>query len=366
MIGATSRRRRIALGAAVLGGLILSRPSFCAAAPSDAPAFGERSFHVLHVPFMDFGPVDPGPLSPGRFTVSVETAYASTFSSTWHAFTYHRQLGRSGLPFTREEADRIHRDFPGERVFFLASDLLRVGAVARVGLSPALSGSVEIVYVSHDAIHGGSSVEAFHRIFGLDQSGRTEFPGDSFDIVVQRPHREIVYDDRVPASGIGDTKATLSWRPLRASRWGFGVDAAVKAPTGRAEDENGSGSWDAGAVAFARRDGERWTIDSEAGFVVPGRWRSGARLGVAPFGRLLLGATRLFGTKTRVGASATLEQSPFRREGLGDLSHPGLEIALGVERDLSSRSAAALTLTENVPSFGDRADFGLALRLRFR
>jgi hypothetical protein len=295
---------------------------------------------------------------------TLETAYASTFSSTWHALSYHKNLGLVGQPFTSDEADSIHRDFPGDRVFFLESDLLRASLSGRAGLTRTLSVAVEIVYVSHDAVRGGAAVEAFHRAFGLPQSGRDEFPADAFDIVIQRPNGPMTFDGRAPGSGPGDATATLSWRPGRASLWSLGADAAVKAPAGRARDFNGSGSWDAGALAFARRDGARWTLDGEAGVVVPGRWHSETGLPVAWFARVLVGATRSFGARTRAGFSATFEQSPFRRDGLGDLSHPGLEIALGLERDLSSRTSAALTLTENVPSFGDRADFGLALRLR--
>ncbi|HET9796315.1 MAG TPA: DUF3187 family protein [Thermoanaerobaculia bacterium] len=331
-----------------------------------APAFGERSFHLLHVPFLDFGPADPSSPAPGEIVGRFEAAYASTFSSTWHALTFHDDPALRGRPLAAGEAAAIHAQFPGDRVFFVESDLLRVAGTARAGLTPTLSVSAEIVWISHDAIHGGSAVEAFHRAFGLDQSGRNEFPASQFAVMVQRPGGEMTFDDRSPDPGFGDTTAMLSWRPARRTLWSYGLDAAIKAPTGSSADFNGSGSWDAGALGYARRDGPRWTFDTEAGVVVPGRWRSSTGLPVAWYSRLLVGATRAFGPRTRVGASATLEESPFRRDDLGDLSHPGLEIALGVERDLSRRTSAALTLTENVPSFGDRADFGLTIRLRFR
>jgi len=356
--------RRAALALLLIGAASLARASPDGVDP--APVFGERSFHLLHVPFLDFGPADPGSPAAGRVTGRFEAAYASTFSSTWHALTFHKQFGLVGQPLTPAEAASIHAEFPEERVFFVEGDLLRLAGTARVGLGRTLSLSAEVVWISHDAIHGGNAVESFHRAFGLEQSGRNEFPPSEFAVMVQRPGREITFDDRVPESGLGDTTATLSWRPARESAWSYGVDAALKAPTGRAEDWNGSGSWDAGAVGYARRDGPRWAVDAEGSVVVPGRWDSSTELPVAWYSRLLLGATRSFGARTRVGASATFEQSPFRRDALGDLSHPGLEIALGVERDFCRGTSAALTLTENVPAFGDRADFGLALRLRFK
>jgi Protein of unknown function (DUF3187) len=331
-----------------------------------APIFGERSFHLLHIPFLDFGPADAAAPEPGNVRWTEETAYASTFSSTWHALTFHQNFGLVGKPFTRAEADEIHSEFPEDRVFFLESDLLRVSLTGRVGLTPSLSVSAELVYVSHDAIHGGSAVESFHRAFGLTQSGRDEFPADAFYVVLQRPNGDITFDDRTPASGLGDTTATFSWRPSSRGAMRFGADAAIKAPTGSSSDYNGSGSWDGGVLAFARRDGTRWTFDGEAGWIFPGRWKNAAALDTAPFARALLAATCRLGERTWVGASTTFEQSPFHSEKLGDLAHIGGEVALGIEHRFRSSWSAGLTLTENMPSLGDRADFGLALKIRVR
>jgi len=330
-----------------------------------APVFGERSLHLLHVPFLFFGPADPAAPPPGGWEMSLEAAAASTFSSTWHALTFHRDAGLAGKPFTLAEAQAIHAQYPGDAVFYVQGDLLRTSLDLRFGVSPALSLSADIAWISRDSVTLGSALESFHRIFGLDQPGRMEFPSDAFAVVLQRPGGAMTFEGRVPPDGWGDTTATLSWRPVRKSAWGFGGDVSVKAPTGNVRADLGSGSWDAGALVFARRDGPRWTIDAEAGFVAPGKWRSAAGLPVAPFARLLLGATRSFGSRTRVGATATAEQSPFRRDRLGDLSRAGVELGLGIERDFGRRGAARLTLTDGLPSLGDRADFGVALKLRY-
>ena len=356
------RARRVVRCALLLGAWAATGGA-ARGADTFAPAFGERSLHVLHVPFLAFGPADPASPAPGKGVIAIEAAYSSTFVSTWHPLSFHRDAGLLGKPFTPAEAQAIHATYPGDAVFLVESDVLRVSATPRIGISPGWSISAELVWVSHDAIHGGSAIESFHRIFGLDQPGRKEFPADAFAIVLQRPQRAMTFEGRVPASGAGDTTATLSWRPERGSAWTFGGDVAVKAPTGRARDENGSGSWDAGALAFARREGSRWTIDGELGEVVPGKWRAAAGLPVDPFGRVFVGATRSFGARTRIGASATVEQSPFWRDRIGALSHPRIEFALGVERDVGHASAR-LTLVDNLHGYG--GDFAAALRLRFR
>jgi len=281
-----------------------------AGAQAPASAFAERSLHLLHVPFLFFGPADPAAPAPGELGASLEAAVASTFSSTWHALTLHRDA--AGKSLAADEARAIHRQFPEDTVYYIESDLLRVALTPRVGLSPVLAVSAEIVWISHDAVRIGSALESVHRAFGFRQPGRREFPSDAFGVLLQRPEGALTFDDRTPPAGWGDTTATLSWRPARRSGWRFGADVAVKAPTGRAEDYCGSGSWDAGVLGFARRDGERWSWDAETGVVVPGRWRSSVGLPVAPYARLLLDATRSFGDRTRIGASATFEQSPFR------------------------------------------------------
>jgi hypothetical protein len=334
-------------------------------AQAPASAFGERSLHVLHVPFLFFGPADPASPAPGEVGASLEAAAASTFSSTWHALTFHRDPALVGKPFTVAEARAIHRQFPDDAVYYLESDLLRVALTPRVGLSSVLSLSAEIVWISHDAVRVGSTLESIHRAFGFRQPGREEFPSDAFGIVLQRPGGALTFDGRVPSDGWGDTTATLSWRPPRPSGWRFGADVAIKAPTGSAEDYGSSGSWDAGVLGFARRDGERWSLDAETGVVVPGKWRAAAGLPVAPFARVLLGATRSVGTRTRIGASATVEQSPFRRDAMGDVSRTGVEFGLGIERDFVSRGRARLTLTDSLWDLGDRADFGVTLKLAY-
>lgn len=356
--------------ALLLAGLSLAVPLVCRAQAREdnapEPAFGERSLYLLHIPFLDFGPADPRPLDPGSAVWIEKSAYASTFTSTWHALTIHRGFGLAGQPFTQAEVDKIHRDFPQDEVSLIEGDVLRESLTGRVGVTPSLSASVELVYLSHDAVHGGSTIESFHRAFGFPQSGRDELPAGSFYVLLQRPNREITFDDRTPSSGLGDTTATLSWRPAGGGALRYGVDAAFKAPTGAAADFNGSGSWDGGVLGFVERPGQRWVLGAEGGLVVPGRWKSSTGLDVSPFARVMLQASRRFGERTRIGASATFEQSPFRRDGLGDVSRIGGEIGLGVSHDFPIHWSAALTVLENIPNFGDRADFGLVLRLGYR
>jgi hypothetical protein len=326
------------------------------------PAFGQRSLYVLHVPLLDFGPADPELPQAGRIRWSLETGYANSFSHSWHAVTFHEFLGPSGTPFRRDEAERIHRDFPGETAWFVDGEVLRTSLDARIGLTATTSLSVEIPYISHRASAGDRFISGFHRLFGLSQAGRGDFPVGAFVVMTQPAGGPLGFSAETPAAGLGDAVASFGWRPAPAeSGRSFGVDVAVKAPTGRARDFNGSGGWDTGALFFLARSGAKWRVDAEASVVVPGAWKTPVAISTAPFGRALLGVTRRLGPRTRIGASLSVEQSPFHRAGLGAVSRVGAEVALGLDRDFP-RWTSRLLLTEHVAAAGDRADVGLTLR----
>jgi hypothetical protein len=87
---------------------------------------------------------------------------------------------------------------------------------------------------------------------------------------------------------------------------------------------------------------------------------------VSPFGCVFLSVARRLGRRTRLVASATYEQRPFRREALGEVWKAGMEVAVGLERDLARDVVARLTVTEHMSALGDRADVGAALGIRCR
>jgi hypothetical protein len=330
------------------------------------PGFGQRSLYVLHVPFFFFKPADTRLLERGESEWTLETAYANTFSHSWHAPKVHEDVGPAGTPFRSDEADRIHQSFPQETVWFVDGEVLRTSLEGRVGLARGFSLAVEIPYVSHDAFTLDSFIASFHRAFGLGQAGRTDFPNGSFVLMFQPSDGTMTFDGRRPRAGVGDISATFSWRAWAPrGGTGYGFDVALKAPTGSARDYNGSGSWDGGLRLLLVRPGKRWLLQGEASIAYLGSWN--APLGISPssVGRVFVGATYRLSAATRMGASVTYEQSPFRKAGLGAVSRAGMEVALGLERDLSRRLAARATVTEHMSALGDRADIGFSIRLRY-
>jgi len=332
----------------------------------ETAAFGERSLALLDLPVFHFPPADPEPIERGETRWSLSAAYGSSFSKTWHAATVHRELGRAGRPFSREEAEFIHGRFPGDAVVFIDAELLRSAIRGRVGLTETLSVSAEVPVVSFSSFTWDSAVEGFHSALGISQAGRSAFARGGHSIVLQRPGREVHFSDRGARTRLGDVSLTLSWRAPPAGSLRFGADAAIKTPTGTRADLAGSGSWDAGLLLFARLPAGRWSIGAESALVVPGAWRSFRGISTAPFGRVLLLAHCPLGRRTGVGASVAYEQSALRENGLGDASRAGMEAAIGLEWRATPRVFARLTLIENIPGLGDRADVGLALSMHVR
>ena len=323
--------------------------------------------HILHLPLLDFGAAQPSAPAPGVYQWALTSAYATTYSTTWHARRVHDDPARLGTPLSREEADYIHSAFGQDEVLFVDGEVLRASVSGRYGITPSLSVAVEVPYIVRGLTALESFVVADHRAFGIDQNGRDEFPKGRFTVMLQSPGGPMSLLDYEPDSGIGDVTATVSWRRPRSARgWTFGVDLAVKAPTGSASNANGSGGWDGGLLVFALWQKGRWTLEADGSVVVPGKWKLPVPLDPTTVGRVLGSVVYGFSARTRAGLSVTVAQSPFRDRPLSSLSHTGIEAGLGVEHDFGPRFATRLMLTDQLASAGDRADFGVILGLRYR
>lgn len=136
--------------------------------------------------------------------------------------------------------------------------------------------------------------------------------------------------------------------------------------SGSAEDFNGSGGGDGELLLFLAWKKAKWTLEADASFIVPGAWKVPVPLAPQPFARLLLSVIRDLDRRSRVGLSATFAQSPFCKRDYSALFETGFEVGLGFEYDVAPGLDARLMLLENLPNFGDRADVGEVLGLRYR
>ncbi|MGA7990293.1 MAG: DUF3187 family protein [Thermoanaerobaculia bacterium] len=329
---------------------------------------GARSVYVLDVPFLHFGSLDVSAPHPGGMTFEFGVAYGNTFSHTWHAQAIHNETGRNGLGFSRDEAETLHSRHGEDFIAFVDAEVTRLALRVTWGLTDHLSAALELPYVSFSALKLDSTAESFHRAFGLYDAERGSFPRNQYLVVRQRPFGALEYDDRQPAAGLSDVVATLRYRG-ETGGVRLSADLALKAPTGNADELRGSGSFDAGVLVGALyRFGERqrFGLRAEAGLVVPGRYRGErpVRLDVAAFGRLLAAADVRIGKRTSLSASAVWEQSPFRRDSVGDEAVTSVGLTVGLTRRFGEHVVAGLAFLENLPHSGDDTDFSFSLSIR--
>jgi hypothetical protein len=331
------------------------------------PGPGTRSLYVLDLPFLHFAPQRRMP-NAGHFEVSFETAYANTFSHSWHPKAIHEELGRLGQAFTRDEAEELHLRHGADAIFFLDAEVTRLALRGAFGFGSGVAVAIEVPWLAWSALSLDTGIENFHQLVGLGSAQREAFARSQFVLVRQKPGGALEFDDRRPENGLGDaTIALLFRRPLRPT-WRFGAELTVKLPTGSASNYRGSGSFDAGLLIDVERSlgsRDQGTLRLEIAGVIPGRFREGGplQLEVAPYLRASLLSQLRIGRSTWVSLSVTYEESPLRREATVDWASPAMEIALGLSQGLARGVRADLSLTENVPRFGDAPDIAIVLGL---
>ncbi len=334
------------------------------------PIPGTRSLYLLDVPFLHFGPQDVSAPRPGSGAVDVQISYGNTFSHSWHPQAIHNEFQRNGLAFSREEAETLHSRHTEDFIEFVDGEVTRVALRGAWGLSEHFSVAVEVPYVSYDAIHLEGAIESFHSALGLYDGQRRNFPADQYVVVRQRASGRLEFEDRMPAAGLSDVTASLRYRGRFASGLCLSGDLTVKAPTGDANAYRGSGSLDAGLLVGALYrfgDAGRWGLRAEGGFVTPGSFRGNTvtTFEVTSFARVLGAVDMRLSRDTFVSLSATWEQSPFRRDAVGDEAAASVDVTLGISRRFGGHLLASLALIENVPRFGDSTDLALAFAVRF-
>lgn len=360
------RRLSSVLGLALLLLVLLAVP-IGAQEPERAPeAPGERSLYPLSVPFLDFGPLRP----ESESGVDITLASANTFSHSWHAKAIKNEFGTLGQPFSLSEAETLHARHPQDNIFFVDADVTRLSVHASLRLAPGFSAALEIPWISFAAIRGDGFIEAFHRAFGLgDTQARLFFPRNRFQIALQSPNGALRFVDETPSSGLGDVVATTSWRGETAGGWRLAADLAFKVPTGDADQFRGSGSVDAGLLLGTSRDlgrSKRWTLRAEGGVVLPGPYRGANPLALEPsaFFRLLIAGQVRIWSRTWVSLATVAEQSPLRRQNLGNVAAASGGVILGLAQRVLGLGLLELSVTEHLPNFGDTADVTAVLRFR--
>jgi hypothetical protein len=209
-------------------------------------------------------------------------------------------------------------------------------------------------------------IEGVHRTLSIGNANRNAFPRNSETIALQNGSTEYVRD-RSGSFALGDIaisgKYELSFFEER--HIAISLSGAVELPTGNAATLNGSGSIDGGLQVLASRDIGRTTIHAALGVL---RLGSNRQLGTKAQTLVTdtVGISRLLGEKTSAIAQLTVSESPFRNIGITEFTRRTYQLSIGMQHRFGHTLMAYAALIENVLTYENSADAGLAFGIARR
>jgi hypothetical protein len=321
----------------------------------------------------DFGSprLDPSEgmsLEAGRWDARLTATEWNAWRGSWHTATYHRLLGREGLPISDEEIALIERENPQGTAYRIDLEGWRSDLSLAYGLPGGFVAGLRLPV--HDVGHPHWDVvaEAVHLALGFTTDARDVFPrGQTLVWIRGKDGARVLAREELNGSGIGDT--TL-WLGMPAGNLLGGtqrLSVVLDAPTGEKGSLRGSGGWDAGVRAFSAWQGERFAFQAAAGW----SWLdpAGSWLGIrrSNLWHLLAEGRWRAGRKVALFLQARLDSAPLAGVVDGNLADPSLVYHLGIVGEIAPETDLAFQWGQDVPEVGVGADwtFHLSIGRRF-
>jgi hypothetical protein len=148
----------------------------------------------------------------------------------------------------------------------------RLSLAWRQGLGHGAEWGFELPYLTHDGGFLDSTIEHWHKIFGLPNGGRENAPRNLIDYRYARNGVDLIRVDRA-VSGVGDVRlsAAKQLATPEASGGGFlALRASLKLPTGDGAELLGSGSTDLALwlSAASARPPDAWNLYGGGGVLM--------------------------------------------------------------------------------------------------
>jgi hypothetical protein len=219
------------------------------------------------------------------------------------------------------------------------------------------------VDVPISAIGGGfqdALVEKFHDAFGLGRNARWSLTRNSETIYLASGTMHFFRDGSSGAQ-LGDIALTTKYLLSQPSndRVAYAIACGVEVPTGSAKSLAGSGSLDGGVQILTTRKMRFGVLNASLGVLLLGPDRP---LGTKRATILTdtVGFTYLLTGATSVTVQLTTSPSPFRDSGYTELKRRSNQLSTGFEHRIGPRTSFHVAFIENLFTFENSADFGLA------
>ncbi len=206
-----------------------------------------RNQHPTQLTAMHLAPRAARAVGPGR----VDLGFGVDWTSLWL---------RPGTGLDRIELD---------------GELVRIEPSVRIGLGDGLDLEVSVPFLHSSGGGLDRFIEAWHRLFGLPQNERDQFPRNR--TFVQASRRTLagdldpVYRLDSTTLALGDIPIAIAWFPeIVGMPVRTGIRAGVEFPTGSERRGLGNGEWDASVQLLAEWDGGPVALFGWAGWTAVG------------------------------------------------------------------------------------------------
>jgi len=354
--------KRHSISTAVLLTMVLAVPVL-AGEPLDFQDLGPlrvRDQFLLGMGFLAFDPESADVLANGHWQVDLISTVTNSFAKSQ---TITDRL--------EERADRqgVTRDFlreaaaanPGKGTFYLDGETYRTAVAIRRGFGHRFQFGITLQGLQ---LTGGvldSTIEGFHRAFGLGQAGRLGASRNRYAVFVSSKGHDF-YSDSRPSFGLADTvlsaKFALQSQPGHAY---LSVEGLVKIPTGQHVDLYSSGSSDVGVQALYSRFWAKSCLHASAGVLRLGPSDVLHTPAQTVFSGMAAYEHGIFNTRTSAIAQATFSQTPFRDLDIAELGQLSIQASLGIKCAFGPSRVLFVAVTENLVHFDNTADVGFHL-----
>ncbi|HYS55403.1 MAG TPA: DUF3187 family protein [Thermoanaerobaculia bacterium] len=322
-----------------------------------------RDQFLLSNGFFFFEPESARVLAENESVIAMSAADSNTFAKS--AWISRSEFGNRGRRAALDELanSRFHLGGP---VFLVDGETHRLEIAMHRGLGRNLELGVTIPISTIGGGWADRLIEGVHRTLSIGNANREAFRRNSETVYLQTATTQYVRERSV-GYALGDVAISGKYelKSLEDRGISMSVMGALELPTGDPQTLDGSGSLDGGLQLVASRDFSRTRFHASLGIL---RLGSNGQLGTKP--QVLVtdtfGLSHLLSDRTSAEVQMTISESPFRDIGIAEFTRRSYQLSIGMQRRIGRSLIAYAALIENVLSFENSADAGVAWGVTFR
>lgn len=217
---------------------------------------------------LDMRPAHAVAVEPGRFAFETEFATQNTWAMSPEVEKYLTGLESSGRRALGETELAAIRELPGEN-YLIDLEMTEVDITMHYKFTPRLSGYLITSAVSYERSFLDSTIERFHKTFGLSSFGRPAAGRNSVNLIYDLKSDSYASLGRSPTSGgLLDPTIGLRYSGIQLGRaWNLSFEGAIKLAIDGEREMLSTGHSDYGLQATAQWRGLRQAFYANASAV---------------------------------------------------------------------------------------------------